>query len=60
MLAADKLLLQSNLRQNAIKLKEKEFDLYHDNYQNVGTQAAVRKGTLDGLVETICPELILC
>ena len=32
MLAADKLLLQSNLRQNAIKLKEKEFTLHHDKY----------------------------
>mmetsp|Transcript_30949 Transcript_30949/g.39851 ORF Transcript_30949/g.39851 Transcript_30949/m.39851 type:complete len:212 (-) Transcript_30949:761-1396(-) len=57
MLAADKLLLQSNLRQNAIKLKEKEFMLHHDNFSNVGTQAAVLAGfTVTGLIEFSMPK----
>mmetsp|Transcript_49454 Transcript_49454/g.140100 ORF Transcript_49454/g.140100 Transcript_49454/m.140100 type:complete len:167 (-) Transcript_49454:142-642(-) len=52
MLAADKLLLQSNLRQNAIKLKEKEFQLHHDNFSNVGTQSAVLAGfAITALIE---------
>lgn len=56
MLAADKLLLQSTLRQNAIKLKEKEFELHHENFSNVGTQAAVLAGfTVTGLIEFQCP-----
>jgi hypothetical protein len=40
MLAADKLLLQSNLKRNATELKEKEFRLHHDNFSAVGTQVA--------------------
>lgn len=56
MLAADKLLLQSNLRQNAIKLKEKEFTLHHDNFQAVGTQAAVLAGfAVTALIEFQMP-----
>ena len=56
MLAADKLLLQSNLRQNAIKLKEKEMHLHHENFSTVGTQAAVLAGfTVTGLIEFQIP-----
>ena len=44
MLAADKLLLQSSIRQNSIALKEKEFNLHHGNFNAVGTQAAVLAG----------------
>ena len=41
MLAADKLQLQSALKQQATALKEKEFNLHHSNLMTVGTQAAV-------------------
>jgi len=41
MLAADKLQLQSALKQKATALKEKEFQLHHNNLMTVGTQAAV-------------------
>jgi hypothetical protein len=41
MLAADKLQLQSMLKQQATSLKEKEFQLHHSNLMTVGTQAAV-------------------
>lgn len=41
MLAADKLQLQSALKQQATALKEKEFNLHHSNMMTVGTQAAV-------------------
>ena len=41
MLAADKLQLQSHLKQQATALKEKEFQLHHSNLMTVGTQAAV-------------------
>lgn len=41
MLAADKLQLQSSLKQQATALKEKEFNLHHSNLMTVGTQAAV-------------------
>jgi hypothetical protein len=44
MLAADKLQLQSTLRQQATALKEKEFNLHHGNLMTVGTQAAVLAG----------------
>ena len=44
MLAADKLQLQSTLRQQATALKEKEFKLHHENLMTVGTQAAVLAG----------------
>ena len=38
MLAADKLQLQSALKQQATALKEKEFNLHHSNLSTVGTQ----------------------
>ena len=44
MLAADKLQLQSTLKQQATALKEKEFKLHHENLMTVGTQAAVLAG----------------
>lgn len=44
MLAADKLQLQSSLKQQATALKEKEFTLHHSNLMTVGTQAAVLAG----------------
>lgn len=44
MLAADKLQLQSALKQQATALKEKEFNLHHSNLMTVGTQAAVLAG----------------
>lgn len=44
MLAADKLQLQSTLKQQATVLKEKEFRLHHENLMTVGTQAAVLAG----------------
>jgi len=57
MLAADKLLLQSSIRQNAISLKEKEFSLHHDNFNAVGTQAAVLAGfTVTAFIEFDCPD----
>jgi len=52
MLAADKLLLQSSIRQNSIALKEKEFNLHHGNFNAVGTQAAV----LAGFTVTACAD----
>lgn len=57
MLAADKLLLQSSIRQNAISLKEKEFSLHHGNFNAVGTQAAVLAGfTVTAFIEFDCPD----
>ena len=53
MLAADKLLLQSNIRQNTIRLKEKELKLHQENFQAVATQAALLAGTL--CVRMMCP-----
>jgi hypothetical protein len=44
MLAADKLQLQSALKQQAVSLKEKEFNLHHTNLMTVGTQASVLAG----------------
>lgn len=44
MLAADKLQLQSALKQQATALKEKEFNLHFSNLMTVGTQAAVLAG----------------
>jgi len=44
MLAADKLQLQSALKQQATALKEKEFNLHHSNMMTVGTIAAVLAG----------------
>jgi len=44
MLAADKLQLQSAIKQQATALKEKEFNLHHSNMMTIGTQAAVLAG----------------
>uniref|UniRef100_A0A7S3QJ97 Uncharacterized protein n=2 Tax=Chaetoceros debilis TaxID=122233 RepID=A0A7S3QJ97_9STRA len=44
MLAADKLQLQTTLKQQATALKEKEFKLHQENLMTVGTQAAVLAG----------------
>jgi len=44
MLAADKLQLQSALKQQATALKEKEFNLHHSNMNTVGTISAVLAG----------------
>mmetsp|Transcript_1743 Transcript_1743/g.4202 ORF Transcript_1743/g.4202 Transcript_1743/m.4202 type:complete len:260 (+) Transcript_1743:399-1178(+) len=44
MLAADKLQLQSTFKQQATALKEKEFNLHHNNFMTIGTQAAVLAG----------------
>ncbi|KAK3233344.1 hypothetical protein CYMTET_56349 [Cymbomonas tetramitiformis] len=56
MLAADKLLLQSNFKRNAVELKEKEFRLHHDNFSSVGTQASVLAGfAVAALVELDIP-----
>lgn len=52
MLAADKVLLQSTIRQSAVSLKEKEFLLHHENLTTVGTQAAVVAGfTVTAFIE---------
>jgi len=57
MLAADKLLLQSNLKLRATELKEKEFRLHHDNFQAVGTMASVLAGfAVAALVELEVPK----
>ena len=56
MLAADKLLLQSNLKQRTIQLREKELNLFNDNFAAVGTQAAVLAGfTITCLIEITIP-----
>jgi len=44
MLAADKLLLRSTVKQRAIQLREKELTLFNDNFNAVGTQSAVLAG----------------
>jgi hypothetical protein len=44
MLAADKLLLRSTVKQRAIQLREKELALFNDNFNAVGTQSAVLAG----------------
>ena len=44
MLAADKLLLRSTVKQRAIQLREKELSLFNDNFNAVGTQSAVLAG----------------
>jgi hypothetical protein len=57
MLAADKLLLTSSIRQNATELKGKELSLHKTNFDAVGTQAAVLAGFAVGmLVEFHVPE----
>lgn len=56
MLAADKLLLQSNLKQRSIELREKELKLFNTNFSAVGTQAAIMAGfTLTSFVEIDLP-----
>ena len=44
MLAADKLLLRSTVKQRAIQLREKELTLFNENFNAVGTQSAVLAG----------------
>mmetsp|Transcript_22298 Transcript_22298/g.71873 ORF Transcript_22298/g.71873 Transcript_22298/m.71873 type:complete len:228 (+) Transcript_22298:25-708(+) len=57
MLAADKAVLESRVRQSATSLKEKEFLLHHDNLTTVGTQAAVMAGfSVTALIEFGPPE----
>lgn len=57
MLAADRSLLEVNLRQSAIKLKEKELNLYMENFNAMATQAAVLAGfTTTCLIEIHIPE----
>ena len=57
MLAADKLLLQSSLKQNAIQLKEKEFNLHNQNFGSVGTMASVLAGfAMTAFIEFSPPE----
>merc|ERR1711988_1757336 len=56
MLAADKLLLQSNVKQRSIELREKELRLFNSNFSAVGTQAAIMAGfTLTSFVEIDLP-----
>ena len=56
MLAADKLLLQSNVKQRSIELREKELKLFNGNFSAVGTQAAIMAGfTLTSFVEIDLP-----
>lgn len=57
MLAADRLLLETNLRQRAIQLREKELNLFTENFGSVGTQAAVLAGfTTTCFIEITIPE----
>eukprot|EP00747_Dinoflagellata_sp_TGD_P168921 gnl/TRDRNA2_/TRDRNA2_196510_c0_seq1.p1 gnl/TRDRNA2_/TRDRNA2_196510_c0~~gnl/TRDRNA2_/TRDRNA2_196510_c0_seq1.p1 ORF type:complete len:251 (+),score=35.13 gnl/TRDRNA2_/TRDRNA2_196510_c0_seq1:66-755(+) len=59
MLAADKLLLTSTIRKNATELKGKELELHKDNFDAVGTQAAVLAGFATvALIELEMPETI--
>ena len=44
MLAADKLLLRSTVKQKTIELREKELKLFNTNFSAVGTQAAIMAG----------------
>ena len=56
MLAADRNLLEVNLRQSAIKLREKELNLYVENFSAMATQAAVLAGfTTTCLIEIQIP-----
>lgn len=56
MLAADRSLLEVNLRQSAIKLREKELNLFTENYNSMATQAAVLAGfTTTCLIEITIP-----
>lgn len=44
MLAADKLLLRSTVKQRTIELREKELNLFNSNFSSVATQAALFAG----------------
>ena len=56
MLAADKLLLRANIKQNAVQLREKELKLHYENFNAVGTQAAVLAGfAMTALAEVTVP-----
>ncbi len=56
MLAADRMLLESNMRQRAIQLREKEINLFTENFTAVGTMAAVLAGfTTTCFVEITIP-----
>lgn len=56
MLAADKLLLQSQIKQKAVSLREKELSLHYENFNAVGTQAAVLAGfAMTALAEVQVP-----
>ena len=56
MLAADKLLLQSQIKQTAVELREKELKLHYENFNAVGTQAAVLAGfAMTALAEVTVP-----
>lgn len=58
MLAADRMLLETNLRQSAIKLREKELNLYVENFSAMATQAAVFAGfTTTCLIEIHLPRV---
>lgn len=57
MLAADRSLLEVNLRQSAIKLREKELNLFTENFNAMATQAAVLAGfTTTCLIEITLPD----
>lgn len=57
MLAADRSLLEINLKQSAIKLREKELNLYAANFSAMATQAAVLAGfTTTCLIEIEIPQ----
>ena len=56
MLAADKLLLQSNVKQRSIELREKELKLFNQNFSAICTQSAIMAGfTLTTFVEIDLP-----
>lgn len=57
MLAADKLLLQGEVKQRSISLREKELKLFNSNFSAVGTQSAIMAGfTLTSFVEIDLPQ----
>eukprot|EP00658_Telonema_sp_P-2_P038741 TRINITY_DN27736_c0_g1_i1.p1 TRINITY_DN27736_c0_g1~~TRINITY_DN27736_c0_g1_i1.p1 ORF type:complete len:191 (-),score=44.92 TRINITY_DN27736_c0_g1_i1:214-786(-) len=57
MLNADKELLLSNLKQNALTLREKELNFFNENFAAVGTQAALIAGfSMTALAELGVPE----
>ena len=57
MLAADRTLLETHLKQSAIKLREKELNLFTENFSSMATQAAVLAGfTTTCLIELDIPE----